>query len=36
MILGRINCKTYSAEDRSSIENDDDDLQDIGDDQVIP
>ena len=32
--LGRINCKSYSAEDRSSIENDDEDLQDIGDDQV--
>ena len=32
---GRINCKSYSAEDRSSIENEDDDLHDdIGDDQV--
>ena len=32
---GRVNCKSYSAEDRSSIENEDDDLHDdIGDDQV--
>ena len=36
IITGRITCKNYSAEDRSSIENDEDcsDLQDIGDDQV--
>ena len=35
--LGRGPCKSYSAEDRSSIDNEEDcaELQDIGDDQVI-
>ena len=34
---GRLTCKSFSGEDRSSIENEEDcsDLQDIGDDQVM-
>ena len=36
-LTGRLTCKSFSGEDRSSIENEEDcsDLQDIGDDQVM-